>query len=124
MDATTLAGLKQLVEQGSQDWQAYREHHGTRALNSYLFLVNAWKGFPVLVKAESPKQVDLIILQTGAEFSVSTQEFDQHCGGPFLLRPELRDTEPGVFDEYTAWFSRAYCMLGLTDVLRPSKSEQ
>ena len=115
MDTTSLTALEQRVAQGGQDWHAYRAQHGARALNSYLFLVEDGKGFPVFIKSESATAVELIILQTGAVFSVSVSEFERHCGEPFVLRPELRDVEPDAFDRYTTWFARAYELVGLAE---------
>ena len=127
MDTASLAALEQRVTQGGQDWHAYRAQHGARTLNSYLFLVQDGKGFPVFIKSETPTAVELIILQTGTVFSVSVSEFEQHCGEPFVLRPELRDVEPEAFDRYTAWFARAYNLVGLAEgkprSIQPSQGE-
>ena len=107
------AELEEAITRGSDNWQRYRDRHGERALSSYLFMVEPGRGFPVLIKAEFDDQVELIILQTGAVFSVELEEFERHRGDPFVLRPESRDTDAEAFDRYSKWFANAYATLGL-----------
>jgi hypothetical protein len=107
------AHFAEAVTRGSQNWHAYRVNNGARSLNSYLFMVEPGRGFPVLIKAELKDRVDLIILQSGAEFSVNPEEFELHCGDPFVLRPELRDADVQAFDKHSKWFAQAYVALGL-----------